>query len=300
MYFLQEGQTDWGIMGKTFFVGNVTCVVFFRKMAHLLPYLRRRKGNVMNISATGDRLNILITSSYSVANDWMSFAAWYSIYRNLPDAETALLCARNFSEGQMAFDWPYRCGIKFFQHENVGVKLGCPHISKLYATYVALKEEFVQQPLLVVDADVMAVRSLSKETVNFLNDPSVTYAASPPVWFFKEQPLERFVDTLNRYGDHLHKDKTDSQKVQLMLNDVMGEPELVSNLCCDVRSQHQASFVHCNERCGRYDKKEWMRARTFPPFKLTEEISKGGLHSANEQLVIKLWQRMPGIYNSVV
>ena len=252
------------------------------------------------MNVTGDRLNILITSSYSVAGDWMSFAAWYSVYRNLPDAETALLCARSFNEAKRAFDWPYRCGIKFFQHKNVGEVLGCPHMSKLYAVYVALKEEFVQQPLLVIDADVMAVRSFSKETVNLLNDPSITYAVSQPVWFFKEQPLERFVDALNRYDNYLRTDCPDAKKVELMLSSVFGEPELISHLCCDVRSQCQASFVHCNEQCGRYDKKEWVKTRTFPPFGLTEVISRGGLRSINEQLVIKLWQRMQIIYNSVV
>ena len=263
---------------------------FGRKDVCSLHYYRR--------SSTGNRLNILISSVYSLANDWQTFAAWYSIYRNLPDAEVQVMCARDLPTNP-AFEWPYRCGVNFFQHKNVGKKIGCPYLNKLYASYIALKEDFVQQPLMVIDADVMAVRSFSKETLDSLNDPSVNYALSHPVWFFKELSLERAADTLNRYNEHIEGDRPDSQKVRLMLRDVLGEPDAVPDLCCDVNMPGQCAFVHCNKVIGRYNKMEWERTRSFPPFSFTSEISKTGLNSANERLVVKLWERMQKVYNAV-
>ena len=238
----------------------------------------------MSISATGEGLDILISTACSIHQDWQAFSAWYSIYRNLPDARVSILCARDFANGKVPFNWPIRCGVSFFQHENIGKRLGCLHLNKIYAIYVALKEGLVRSPLLVIDSDVVALRTLSKKTL------TSNYVVAKPVWFFKELTCERIAGILNRYeGDDIEK----------MLSEEFGEPELVEDLCCDVTSERQCTFVHCNKQLGRYNKKEWMKARKVSPFGFTDEIMKDLIGSANERSVVELWSDMQIVYNTV-
>ncbi len=41
--------------------------------------------NLKNVTPIGGELKILINVDYSFNHDWMSFASWYSINKNLPD-----------------------------------------------------------------------------------------------------------------------------------------------------------------------------------------------------------------------
>ena len=56
----------------------------------------------------GKGLRLIINTESIPKHDWMSYASWYSINKNLPDAEVLLLCRR----GEMVFGWPYKCGVK--------------------------------------------------------------------------------------------------------------------------------------------------------------------------------------------
>ena len=54
---------------------------------------------------TGVNLNILISCDNSWHHCWMSYATWYSIYKNLPDAKVALSVPRGTVN---YFHWPPR------------------------------------------------------------------------------------------------------------------------------------------------------------------------------------------------
>jgi hypothetical protein len=233
----------------------------------------------------------------------MSFASWYSIYRNLPDAKVALLCARDLKGGYASYNWPYRCDIRFFQHENVGKRVGLLHLNKLYATCVALKEGFLKQPLLIVDCDMMAVRGISSDLLERLNDPNLTFGMGGSVWYFKNQPIERLVASLNNFRNFIDNDTHDCVKLLSMLKSSMGEPEMLLDLCCDVCESEQAVFTHyCSGsrgNIGKFDKQEWIATRSVPPFGYVGDIVSSGLRTLNEQLVVKLWGQMKPVYESV-
>lgn len=45
------------------------------------------------ISETGENLSILIVTEPEL--DWQTFATWYSVFKNLPDAPVSIVCQRN-------------------------------------------------------------------------------------------------------------------------------------------------------------------------------------------------------------
>lgn len=244
----------------------------------------------MRITAMGDTLSILINSEYSLHHDWMSFAAWYSVYKNLPDAEVAVLCARDLGEGYTAYNWPFRSGVKFFQYENVGKRFDYPPLNKLYAIFTALKENIVHQPLLVIDSYTMCLRQLTKDVVDKLNESELHFGASGETWFFNNQPLESFVEVLNHF-----RVKRSSLP---MLRAVMGEPEFLPGLCSDCKNPDLPAFAHYFERCGRFNRKAWMDEKRAAPFPFSSQFNNVDT-SANEKKILSLWSQMHGAYEAM-
>ena len=71
------------------------------------------------ISVTGEGLNILISCDYVRHHDWMTFAAWYSILKNLPDAQVKIICSRSDIREQF-FNWPMKCKVPFVFYAGDG------------------------------------------------------------------------------------------------------------------------------------------------------------------------------------
>jgi hypothetical protein len=97
----------------------------------------------MSISSTGQGLNVLIRCEASLAHhDWMAFASWYSLTKNLPDAEVHVLCC-----GPPQYDflrWAKKVDVRF-------ISQGRPK-SGFY--------ESLPRPVIVINPTVMAVREL--------------------------------------------------------------------------------------------------------------------------------------------
>ena len=67
---------------------------------------------INEITPLGGGLKILINCNYDPTHDWMTFASWYSIAKNLPDAKVKILCSRTICKHQI-FNWPSRCKVDF-------------------------------------------------------------------------------------------------------------------------------------------------------------------------------------------
>lgn len=229
----------------------------------------------------------------------MSFAAWYSIYKNLPDAIVSVLCARDLKKGYASYNWPYRVNVKFFQHANVGKQFGYSYLNKLYGTYVAIKEEIVEQPLLVVDCDAMCLRSFEEDIVNILNEENISFASNGPLWFFRDKKLEDFVSAINNFKQFhdAANDKTSRSICEHMLGAAMGEPEFIPGLCNETRDPNITSFTHYSRGCGKFDKKTWNEDRLIPPFGLGDQLDELEM-SASEKRVLNLWDKMAIVYDA--
>jgi len=69
------------------------------------------------VDFTGGGLGILIDCEFRPGHNWMAFAACYSIYKNLPDAQAVILLRRGVSIFNL-FGWCYRFGVPLFQHSG--------------------------------------------------------------------------------------------------------------------------------------------------------------------------------------
>ena len=69
------------------------------------------------ISLTGRGLSVIISCEYSLPHNWMTFASWYSIQKNLPDAQVGISCKRTDCAGDI-FNWPTKCKVPYSQYSK--------------------------------------------------------------------------------------------------------------------------------------------------------------------------------------
>jgi hypothetical protein len=106
----------------------------------------------MNISSTGENLNILISCDYSVANNWMAFLCWYSLTKNLPDAKVAIACNRTMMSNGL-FTWVKKCNIPFELHKCMDFQAQID---------LVLQKEIFTAPLLVLKPDTVVIRDFEE------------------------------------------------------------------------------------------------------------------------------------------
>jgi len=98
------------------------------------------------IDHTGTNLGIIIDCDYGVGHHWMAFASWYSIYKNLPDAQMIVRPKRGMSK-LLIFNWTYKCGVPcIFFSPNLD-------FSKLF---------FNVEDVITLPCSVMAVRNFNE------------------------------------------------------------------------------------------------------------------------------------------
>jgi hypothetical protein len=187
------------------------------------------------------------------------------------------------------YNWVNKAGVKFFLHRDVGRKNGLPYLNKIFSTYIAVKEGLVKQPFIVIDADMMALRSLSELTVNSLSNCKFATNKFPmgPIWYFDDQPLEKFVEVINRIKDIQGIEHLD----WVALREVFGEPVVIEGLCNEVHEESLATFTHYREKCGNFRRKDYEKGVVSPPFK--DQMTLRTLEmSINERKVFSLWAQM--------
>ena len=65
------------------------------------------------VDLIGNNLGIIISCNYNKQHNWMSFSAWYSISKKMPDAKVAILCKRGYSDIPL-FRWCYKLNLRLF------------------------------------------------------------------------------------------------------------------------------------------------------------------------------------------
>jgi hypothetical protein len=252
----------------------------------------------MAITSTGKNLSVLVCSDYNFIFNWMSFAAWYSISKNLPDAKVAVVSSRNNINLQL-YRWVNKIDAKFFLHTNVGKANNLPYLNKLYSVYVALKEGLVEQPCLVLDADMMALRGLTPPVLDKLNSCDFATNQSklmPPVgpmWYFNNQSLETIIGVINSLNS-LRK-TVDEQGMRhldlLALHKACGDPVVIEDLCNEVHEPNATVFTHYPQKCGNFFRKEYEKGLAYPPF--TDQLTLRTIDmTVNERKVFSLWAQM--------
>ena len=97
----------------------------------------------MEINSNGDGLGIVINCKPIIAHGWMSFALWYSINKNIPDATVAVYMERGNPSDFMVWCWKMK--VPFSQNSK---KFKC--LEK-------------KQKIIELDPNVMAIKSFNLE-----------------------------------------------------------------------------------------------------------------------------------------
>jgi hypothetical protein len=91
------------------------------------------------ISITGGGLTIIVECENIPMHNWMSFVSWYSIIKNLPDAEAVIACKRGEITSSQYYLWPRRTKVKFFMYTDA-YQYNRPNIIKIDPHVMALRE----------------------------------------------------------------------------------------------------------------------------------------------------------------
>lgn len=241
------------------------------------------------VLSTGNGLGVLITCDYTRYHNWMSFATWYSVYQNMPDATIALLSSRRLSEGVVNFNWAYNCDIKFFQHENLGDKIGCDFLNKLYGIYVALKEGIIQQPFIVLDPTMVSVSELSVEHLDLFNS-DLKFGYQDGILYFNGLELKDFENCIREYRKEYD--------LMNLLTKILGKPEILEGICCDCKLPEMSLFSHYENGCGRFQLLEWMRKTDLAPFAYVRQLSKKVSMTPNEIKILRTWAKAEVLFQN--
>lgn len=257
------------------------------------------------INASGDGLSVLICTAYLHHFNWMTYSAWYSINKSLPKAKIAITCSRSLNIDSYLYHWVYKCSdLRYNLHKNINVDF--PYLNKIYGVYLALKMGLVKQPLVVLDADMMALRDLSTASLVKLNNASFATVACPyelefpnkpvgPLWFFNHIPLEKIAQVINTVRTFKGRDHVDL----LALSKVFGDDvEVVDDLGNEVRDHEITTFTHYNGGCGNFTKKDWEKGKTVPPFNVSYALQSLNM-SPNERKVLANWGQMANLWEAI-
>lgn len=254
----------------------------------------------------GKGLSVLICSDYQFQFNWMTFAAWYSVKKFLPEATVGITVARPSKIDTYLYNWVYKLDIKYFMHKNVGNQTRLPYLNKIYGTYVALKEGLLSQPLLVLDADMMAVSSLSEKTLDYLVNSEFSTSRCPynldfankpvgPIWGFNKVNLDKIECAINGIKSL----KGENHLDLLALSKIFGDgTTVIDDLGSETQEQAVTTFTHYRDRCGNFVKKDWEKGKTLPPFNVCRSIGVANM-TVNEEKVISLWGKMGNLYNVI-
>lgn len=226
----------------------------------------------MQITNDGRGVYILINTSSTIHNEWLSFCSWYSIFKNLPESEVVIACARQGrNDSPLGFLWPYKTSTQYFQHKNLG------ELNQLLAISIAMKQGLVKQPLIVVNDKTFAIRKFSEKLIHQFQ--SNDFIRSDSIWYFNNHSFEMIAEAIN-------KNKEDCEEREEFAQE------------CSVQNKFSPSFSYFNSQCARFDFDDWVKKYSVPPFAYAHKF-KSIKMTVNQNKILDLWKRVTNLYESL-
>lgn len=222
------------------------------------------------ITETGKNLSVLIMTEPE--RDWQTFATWYSVFKNLPDARTAIFCQRNKQTPFVLYQWTKRLKIPTMI-KNPFASEPMEQINWLHAIRAALEENLIGDTLLVLRPLAMVLEPFDSKLLSRLNQSDLWI--DEDVWFMRRPDLNGMMDAYY-LEDKIVQKSTD-------------------RLCLEAKEEPSAAaLVSYKKGCGR-----WIDTSKGCPFS-----SAAGLVSTemtvNETRIVELWKKMVPLFNAVV
>lgn len=107
----------------------------------------------MSISYIGKGLSILICCDFIVSHDWMSFLTFWSIKKNLPDANISVICRRKANSD--IFHWTRKCSIPLTFHTTES-------LSEIKELSLKNPKSKISEPVLLVKPNIVFLRDFDE------------------------------------------------------------------------------------------------------------------------------------------
>lgn len=220
------------------------------------------------VTKTGKTLHVIIDTETGL--DWETFATWYSLFKNAPEAKVSIACARNQETPFQYYQWTKKLNIqtiKYTKFDEVDAVS-----SKLDMIKKSLNQKICSFPLMIINPLTMITDMFSEFDLNEMNNKDLIMEKD--LWYLKECNIEEMMNC------HL---LDNSYKIQ------------ENTICFEAKYEENAkSIVSYKKGCGR-----WINKSKGCPFS-----SAGGLLSesmtVNESRIIEMWQKMNTLYSVVV
>jgi hypothetical protein len=221
------------------------------------------------ITENGNNLSVLITTQ--TGRDWEAFATWYSIYKNLPNAKIAIVCARNKETPFQYFQWTKRINVPMLRYSIFDENN--PIASKLDAIGKAVSQQFVEGPILIIKDLIMAIDVLDNKLLEKLNSSDQIF--DNDVWFLKQPNIPDLMNSHLLNGD----------VIQIQENSLYSEAK---------ESDEIRSLVSYQKGCGK-----WIHTLKGCPFSNANGLITIDMTSC-ENRIVDLWKKMCTLYSVVV
>jgi len=228
------------------------------------------------ISDTGTNLSVLIVSEASVTNEWMAYAAWYSFFKNAPDAKVAISCLRTNKRIHQLMNWANRLKISYAYHNKISAENET--LNKVQSTICSLNRGFIGFPLLIIDADVLLVRELDLGVLQ-----KTSRSPDSRVWFLDETATAKDIaGILDSFV--IGEDKVEQLPI---------EPRL-----CVGTKEKGGSLVNIHDGMGRFNTQTWIDKNKGCPFGKAFRFHKDDM-TLNEKKVLELWGQMAALFRTI-
>jgi hypothetical protein len=221
------------------------------------------------MTATGQGLSVLIVTQSD--KNWQAFATWYSVFKNLPDATTAICVQRNGDTPFAYYQWTKRLKIPTVHHTPSYET--SESMNWLESIKIAVENKLVADQIIVMKPLTMATEALGQKTLDIMVGTDLW--VNEDVWFMRKPDINSMIDKCFMQDEP---PKRNQEMLCFEANET-DDPEAI---------------VSYKKGCGR-----WIDTSKGCPFS-----SAGGLVStemnANEHRIIDLWKKMVSLYHAVV
>lgn len=221
------------------------------------------------ITETGENLSVLITTE--TGRDWQTFATWYSIYKNLPNAKVSIVCVRNEETPFQYFQWTKKINIPVIRHNLFDKK--DPIASRLDSIDKAISQKLINGSILVIRDLIMAIDVFEPELVEKMNSSSQMFDDN--VWFMKEPNIPNIMNS------HLLDENTIKIQEKCLFSEAKETNEI-------------RSLVSCQKGCGK-----WIDTLKGCPFSNASGLMNIDM-TLCENRIIELWKKMCSLYSVVI
>lgn len=214
------------------------------------------------INKYGKNLNILIVTE--VGNDWRAYASWYSVYKNLPEAQVKIAAIRNKEMPFQLFQWAKRLQVPLFYVNPMGLS---PLVEQINCVKIAQLEN-----LLAINDRILVLDTLDENTLKIINNTETNVDSQHNVQFLKQ---------LN---------------ARELLNKILLEDQIpyAQPLCSEAKeSESVVCLASYRKGCGK-----WIDTLKGCPFSNAAGLASTEM-TVNENRIIELWKKMCSMYSAI-